>query len=306
MKIVITGGAGYLGCAMASFLSGRLPDAEICIYDNFYAGNWSILTQSTALPNVKIVEADILDSYTLASVLKGADWVLHMATYKSDNPKEYHRMEQINHWGTSELCNACIHAKVKNLLFFSDLECLFADAEVLDESSPSQSPSGYGQSMTRAEAQVQRLGQQVSHHILRLGDLWGYSSGLTKKGLVNTWMMDALLKNRIQIWGNGRNEVTLTHIDHLCKEVLHMIQSGDKKASLVHVYDVIAQTQDLLELFQEIFTGLEFIFVNAHIEYPSLKASSKYARVDTFDAQRATMMAQLKSFATHLSIAARK
>lgn len=74
-RIFITGGAGFIGSALA----GRLIERnQVIIYDNF----WRDSLQGQAHrnhPNLTVVEGDILDQERLVRAMQGADIVVHCA-----------------------------------------------------------------------------------------------------------------------------------------------------------------------------------------------------------------------------------
>src|ERR1700722_15722769 len=76
-KVLITGGAGYVGTILVPQLlkSGH----EVTVYDTCYFGNF--LSQH---PKLKVVEADIRDTKTFSEACRGIDTVLHLACVSND------------------------------------------------------------------------------------------------------------------------------------------------------------------------------------------------------------------------------
>lgn len=76
-KIFITGGAGFIGSALARRLA---PQNEVVIYDNFQR---SVLEEEEMVfqssPNVRLINGDILDQRKLRQGIEGANIVIHMA-----------------------------------------------------------------------------------------------------------------------------------------------------------------------------------------------------------------------------------
>ncbi len=77
-NILITGGAGYVGCV----LTPQLLNAgyNVTVYDIMYFGRDGLLNH----PNLKVIEGDIRDTAKLAAVFKGIDAVLHLACISND------------------------------------------------------------------------------------------------------------------------------------------------------------------------------------------------------------------------------
>ena len=86
MKILVTGGAGFVGSHVSEFYAKKGHD--VIVYDNLSRAkllkkssknsmfNWNFLKQ---FKNVKLVKADILDSKELEKQTKGVDVILHTA-----------------------------------------------------------------------------------------------------------------------------------------------------------------------------------------------------------------------------------
>ncbi|MFP5023347.1 dTDP-glucose 4,6-dehydratase [Pseudonocardia phyllosphaerae] len=84
MRVVVTGGAGFIGsCLVRTLLGAGYPgiDAtEVVVLDAFtYAGRIENLDPVRDDPRLRVVRADIRDSARVAEVLRGADLVLHLA-----------------------------------------------------------------------------------------------------------------------------------------------------------------------------------------------------------------------------------
>lgn len=76
MKVLVTGGAGFIGSHLVDKL---LPGNEVTVLDNFSSGNRKHLTQHRENPNFKLVEDDLLDAGIIERVLVGKDFVFHLA-----------------------------------------------------------------------------------------------------------------------------------------------------------------------------------------------------------------------------------
>ena len=82
MKIVVTGGAGFIGANFVHTLLEDHPDVDVVVLDKFtYAGNRASLTDLPAEPasRLSIVEGDIADADLVDGVVDGADAVVHFA-----------------------------------------------------------------------------------------------------------------------------------------------------------------------------------------------------------------------------------
>ena len=77
MKIMITGGAGYIGTELVYRLAGEPGVSEVLVYDNLCKGNYNLFTGLRKVPgnNVRFVQGDILDSRNLKQHMSGVEYV---------------------------------------------------------------------------------------------------------------------------------------------------------------------------------------------------------------------------------------
>ena len=78
MRILVTGGAGYIGNELVYRLSAEPGVQEILVYDNLCKGNYNLFTGLRKVPgnNVRFIQADVLDSRSLKSCMQGMDVVI--------------------------------------------------------------------------------------------------------------------------------------------------------------------------------------------------------------------------------------
>ncbi len=82
MKILITGGDGFLGSHNAEYLLNKYPDSEVILLDNLsrtHGYNSSYLIKKYGNKRVKLVVADIRNLNDIKPHFKGVDRVYHMA-----------------------------------------------------------------------------------------------------------------------------------------------------------------------------------------------------------------------------------
>ncbi|HRB67994.1 MAG TPA: GDP-mannose 4,6-dehydratase, partial [Chitinophagales bacterium] len=115
MKVLITGGAGYIGTELVKKLVKIPKVKEIIVYDNLNKGAYNFfLCTCIGGDNIRFVHGDILDTRKLKKELNDVDVVINLAAkitspYADADP---HLYEQINHWGTAELTYAIEESNV--------------------------------------------------------------------------------------------------------------------------------------------------------------------------------------------------
>ncbi|OGV84947.1 MAG: dTDP-glucose 4,6-dehydratase [Lentisphaerae bacterium RIFOXYB12_FULL_65_16] len=112
MRVLITGGAGFIGSHIAEHFQGK---ADVRVLDNLRSGH---LRNLEGL-KVELIQGSIMDKTVLAQAMAGVDYVFHLAAMISvpesmSNPVE---CEDINAIGTLHVLRAAAAAGVKKLCF---------------------------------------------------------------------------------------------------------------------------------------------------------------------------------------------
>ncbi|MFA6292598.1 MAG: NAD-dependent epimerase/dehydratase family protein [Victivallales bacterium] len=118
MKILVTGGAGFIGSHIVEHFQNR---ADIVVLDNFRSGKKKNLKGF----DHKLIEGSILDRKAVKEAVKGVDYIFHMAAAISvvesmEKPVEYVR---VNAEGTLVVLEEAAAAGVKKLCFSTSAAC---------------------------------------------------------------------------------------------------------------------------------------------------------------------------------------
>ncbi len=148
MKILVTGGAGYIGSHTVKLLGER--GYEILVYDNLSTGNeWAVLYG-------KLVKADLSDKETVRKVIREfrPDAVIHFAAYivvpeSVREPLKYYRNNVVN---TLNLLEAMMEEGVNNFVFSSSAAVYGIPEKVpVDEEAPLNPINPYGETKATVE-----------------------------------------------------------------------------------------------------------------------------------------------------------
>lgn len=274
MKILVTGGAGYIGTSLVQHLC-TLPNVqEIVVYDNLSRGNFNLFIgqQLAGAHKVKFVHGDLLDSRKLKKQLEGTQVVYHLAA-KVTTPfanTDGHMHEQVNHWGTAELVYAVEESEVQRLIYTSSTSVYGSSAEEVDEQTEPTPKTLYGISKLRGEEHVRRLLPKLQTFILRLGNVYGYNRSMRFDAVINRFMFDAHYKGRIQIDGNGEQYRAFIHIARLIPALVEMC-TASIPSGIYNLVDRNMQVLDIVDVLKEIYPELEFIFTNQHLQLAQLR-----------------------------------
>jgi UDP-glucose 4-epimerase len=115
-RILITGGAGFIGSHIADRLASE-GVGEIIVLDNFVRGRRENLAAARARARVTIVEGDIRDRQLLAETMRGVDVVFHQAAIRITQCAEDPRLAlEVLVDGTFNVLEAAVHAGVGKIV----------------------------------------------------------------------------------------------------------------------------------------------------------------------------------------------
>ena len=275
MKILITGGAGYIGTQLLKSLINRAEVEEIRIYDNLDRKNYNMFL---GFPfhnghKVKFIAGDILDARKLTKSLEGIDVVYHLAANVSTpfSASQSHAVyEQINHWGTADLVSAVEDSKVSKFIYVSSASVYGHSGEEINEESVPSPKTLYGISKLRGEEHVQRLLKKIDTYVVRCANVYGYSKSMRFDAVINRMMFDAHFNNRISIDGSGKQYRPFVHIESAVNTLTDLIFT-EVPSGIYNLSDRNLQILDIVDVLKEIYPELEFIFVNQHLDLNGLK-----------------------------------
>src|SRR5258705_12780846 len=149
MKILVVGGAGYIGSICAEVLLDQ--GHEIAILDNLSEGHRRALD-----PRAEFIKGDLADRETTAATLARLrpDAVMHFAANalvgeSMENPSKYFRNNIAN--GVN-LLDAAVESRVKKFVFSSTCATFgIPDRVPIDESMPQNPINPYGESKLQFE-----------------------------------------------------------------------------------------------------------------------------------------------------------
>lgn len=171
-KVLVTGGAGYIGAHVAAELLKE--GYSVRIYDDFSNG----LHKRVDGKFRDIVEGDILDRDKLIQAMQGVDAVIHLAAKKAveesvKNPLKYYENNVV---GTLNLLAAMSLKGVKKIVFSSSAAVYSPnDKDAVEETDPTEPLSPYGATKLLSEQLINSVGaaERISHISLRYFNVVG-------------------------------------------------------------------------------------------------------------------------------------
>lgn len=236
MRIVITGGAGFIGGNFVNYMVDKYPeDYFICIDFLTYAGNLETLESIINNENFKFIKADITNRTKIYDIFdkEKPDIVVNFAAESHvdrsiENPEIF---LQTNIIGTSVLLDACL--KYGNIRFhqvstdevYGDLPLDRPDLFFTEE-TPLHTSSPYSASKASADLLVQAYQRTFSlpTTISRCSNNYGPYHFPEK--LIPLMIVKALANEKMPIYGSGENVRDWLYVKDHCKAIDMIIRKG--------------------------------------------------------------------------------
>ncbi|MEM2293524.1 MAG: SDR family oxidoreductase [Nitrososphaerota archaeon] len=195
MKVLVTGGLGYLGSVLTRKLIEKKFEVkvlDVVLYGNFIANKCD---------SFELIKGDIRDRKVLQEALKDVEAVIHLAGIIGDSAADLN-MElsiNVNYLATAWLAKLCGKRDLK-LIFSSTCSVYGAQSkEIMTEKSKVAPLSLYAFSKLLSEKAIKRLCKR--YVIFRLGTLFGLSPRMRFDLVVNKFVGQAIQDGVITVLG---------------------------------------------------------------------------------------------------------
>jgi nucleoside-diphosphate-sugar epimerase len=208
VRVLVTGGAGFIGRWVVAELLGR--SAEVTVLDDLSSGSEANLGEFAGHPGFReFVVGDVRDARLLSALLdRGADRVLHLAARINvqasiDDPADTFESDVVGTFGLLELCRA----RQIGVLFMSTC-MVYARAldRAIDESGPTYPASPYAAAKLAGEALTQSYFQAygLPTVVVRPFNTYGpFQRTDGEGGVVSIFVQRALAGADLEVYGSG-------------------------------------------------------------------------------------------------------
>ena len=235
MKILVTGGAGFVGSHyVRTLLDGGYPGfghAQVTVLDKMtYAGNLANLEPVAASPRFSFVRGDICDVTLLASVVPGHDVVVNFAaeSHVDRSIAGASAFVAANVTGVQTLLQACLDAGVSRVVQVSTDEVYgsvasgsWAEDAPLEPNSPYSAAKAGGDLMARAYARTHGLNISITRCCNNYGP-YQYPEKVIPLFVTN--LLDGL---KVPLYGDGLNVRGWIHVDDHCRGIQLVLEKGE-------------------------------------------------------------------------------
>jgi dTDP-glucose 4,6-dehydratase len=226
--VLITGGAGFIGCNFVRHMLKRHPQDGIVVLDKLtYAGRLENLVE--VKDKITFVKGDICDKEIVHKVMPGCEWVINFAAESHvdrsiTSPEDFVRTDVLGVFTLLEEARRC---DVKRFLQISTDEVYgstvsgsFDEGDILDPSSPYSASKAGGELLARSYVRTYGLNVMVTRSSNNYGPFQ------YPEKLIPVLIIKALRDQPLPIYGKGTNVRDWLHVEDNCRAIEHVLRNG--------------------------------------------------------------------------------
>ncbi len=229
MKVLVTGGAGFIGSNLVRYLTGT-GKYEISVIDNLSAG-----LKTPDLPDgVRFIHGDFTDKPTIVKALRGQNVVVHLAALSGviDSINDPVPSFRVNVEGSFQLLECARLEGIKRFVNASTGGAILGDvAPPISEAMAPSPLSPYGATKMAVEGYCSAYAGSfgLSSVSLRFSNIYGPFSP-HKKSVVASFIKNVLSGQPLTIYGDGLQERDYLYVGDLVRGIEAAIGSKDTGA----------------------------------------------------------------------------
>lgn len=259
MKVLVTGGAGFIGSHLVRIWLGKNQRLEIVNLDKLtYCGDLSRLAELRSHSRYQFIQGDICDPTVVERAMRGCDGVVHLAaeTHVDRSLLNAKVFIESNTYGTYVMLEAARKAGVKRFIYVSTDEVygsrpkgFFTEKDALKPTSP------YAISKTAADFMT--LGYAESYG-LNVGVTRGantYGPYQYPEKVIPLFVSNAISDQSLPLYGDGLHVRNWLHVEDHCEGIIKVFEKGKKGEAYnisSSVYSTnIALTKRILKILEK-------------------------------------------------------
>lgn len=232
MKLLVTGGAGFIGSNFVIYMINNYPNYQIINMDALtYAGNLENLTSVESKPNYQFVKGDITDRKLVDSLVdQGIDVIINFAaeSHVDRSISEPDVFVKTNVLGTQTLLEAARKYNIKKFLQVSTDEVYgtLGETGLFSETTPLAPNSPYSSSKAGADLLVRAYHETygLPVNITRCSNNYGPFQFPEK--LIPLMIINALGDKQLPVYGDGLNIRDWLHVEDHCRAIDLVLHKG--------------------------------------------------------------------------------
>lgn len=237
MKILVTGGAGFIGRHFIKLLLKK--GHKITILDNLSNSSEDKISELISC-GVNLIKSDIRDVASLEKFVKDHDAVVHLAAKISVEDSVLHPDEtvEVNVNGTINVLNACMKNKIRNFIVVSTA-AVYGDSKpkvVLSEDYETKPISPYGLSKLKMEEYVREFSRKydINSICLRIFNVYGPGQSEEYSGVITKFAENIRHGRPLLIYGDGQQTRDFVDISDVVTAIYNALLKINGKRGKVY------------------------------------------------------------------------
>ena len=231
MKLLVTGGAGFIGSNFIRHVLSLSRGYRVVNYDKLtYAGNLANLEPVEDDPNYSFVRGDICDAPAVELAMQGCDAVVHFAAESHVDRSIYEPAPAIetNVTGTFTLLHVARNLRVDRFAHISTDEVYgdLAPGAFAEENSPLRPSSPYSASKAASDLLVLSYVRTYGFPALITRSSNNYGPYQFPEKFLPLMITNAMDDKPLPIYGDGRQQRDWLHVVDNCRGVLAVLERG--------------------------------------------------------------------------------
>ncbi|MBA4541799.1 MULTISPECIES: SDR family oxidoreductase [Thermoactinomyces] len=251
MKVLVTGGAGFIGSHIVDQLVEK--GDQVVIVDNISSGRKENINEKARFYQIDITDSDLLNVFER----ERPEAVIHQAAqiHVHTSVKEPMFDATVNILGTINLLEACRKTGVKKVVYASSA-AIYGNPEYLpiDEKHPVAPLSGYGVSKYTPEHYfaIYRQLYGLNYTILRYANVYGLRQDPRGEGGVISILVDKYLRREsFTVFGDGEQTRDYIYVGDVARANIMALSQGDGEVFNVGT-GVSTSLNEVVKRFNEI------------------------------------------------------
>ena len=251
MKILVTGGCGYIGTNLTNALLEK--GHKVTVVDLLWFGNYL-----NPHKNLSIIQVDIRDIEKIP--MDGTDTIIHLANIANDPTSDLNSKLtwEVNVLASKFLIEKAIAYGAKQFIYASSGSVYgIKDEPEVTEDLPLLPISDYNKSKMISERVLMSYRDKITLQIIRPATVCGYSPRMRLDLSVSMLTMQALTKGKITVFGGKQTRPNI-HMNDMIGVYLHFLELGEKERGIYNAgFENISILDIANKVTEHIPTGVE-------------------------------------------------
>lgn len=232
MKLLVTGGAGFIGSNFINYWLENHPEDYIVNLDALtYAGHLESLKDIENNSNYQFIKGDITNPGNVKEAMEGVDWVIHFAAESHVDRSVIDPIifVKTNVLGTAVLLNAALKAKIKRFHHISTDEIygsLGPNDSPFTEGSPYQPRTPYAASKAGSDHLVRAYFETYGLPITITNCANNFGPFQDPEKLISRFITNLLEGKKVPLMGAGENIREWLHVEDHARAIDLVLQKG--------------------------------------------------------------------------------